>query len=1041
VNRRQSALALPGRLWAGWSDRSLRLTPTAWRLGWIGLGLLAAAINTGNNLLYLLIGLLLATLPISWAASRFNLSTLQVEFRPPRHVRAGSSFTAEVTLRHVGGRPDARGIEVRVLTDRGYYGPGWVERVRSGTTTRLLLTGRHDERGVRNIRGVELASTFPIGFLRRSNSRPFPVELLVLPAESPDGRRRPVTELLPGQATVAATVPGNEFEGLRRGGDTDDVRRVDWKSTARRGVLMLRETAGEAGERIELNLKTRRRDDPRMARRRFERDLSRLAAAGRSALEQDGTVRLTLDGQGGATFTGRSGLVPFLSRLARVVGRDRNGRPLPESPAPTPSVATETDPGESRRTPPGRTHRLSSATALVIGLSAIFAFGGIGPIVFCVLTVSLILSTLYPHRLIVRPRGTPYWIWRVAGVLALVAFVADLVLRQNPLYAALNLVLFITLYQIFNAATARDDRLLLLLSMLQLVLAAALTTEVSFALPLLAWMLAAVHALLAWTALPPAAPGRRRFLRFDSHAARPRYGAIALAVTAALLVVGLLMFLVVPHIGTGTYNARGAARQRVSGFSESTTLGDIGRIKLDRTPVMDVEVRGSLPPGVDLRWRGVALESFDGRTWSRAGGDPIWISADETGRFLTGSGDREAEIAAARAELLTQRIRLEPNETQVLFAAERPLRITSRDFSLLRQDGTSALEARTRRGKPIAYTVTSRPAPRDPRRLRLEPEDRPTAEHDVNLALPALDPRIADLARRLTAGTDTRYDAARAIEAWLSSEHSYTLDVRDRDRPDPLAAFLFGGMGGHCEYFASSMVVLARSVGIPARLVTGYLRGETNFFNRRYIVRQSDAHAWVEVHFPDSGWVPFDPTPEAGRGVRDETGLADLASDLHATIKRWWDDYLIGIDLQDQIARLEGARDALAVGARVVKQRFGIVFVAALVLGSLLLAVRRGARRRARPAAAGSGFRQGPPEFYRQLLESLARHGVTRRGEETPAELAARVGKQLTPLGSTRVRQLTELYYRVRFDAATTERQVRPLAESLLAQLELPDAP
>ena len=1036
MSRRDRAVDRDGACAAAEVSRSQYLTSTAWRLGWIGVGLLAAAVNTGNNLLYLLIGLLLATLPVSWLGSRLNLSPLQVDFRLPRHARAGSCFTVEVTIRHRRPRWDSRGLEVRLLTDRGSYGPGWVERVRAGTTTRLLLRGKHDERGTRRVRGVMLGSTFPIGFLRRTTLWLSPRELLVLPAESATRRTRKWAEPLPGLAALVARMAGNEFEGLRRGSDTDDVRRVDWKSTARRRVLMLRETAGEATLRLDLDLETVRDGEPSKARRAFEEDVSRLAGTGRRALEQGGTVRLTFDGKAALTFSRQAGLTPLLARLARAVGRDGEGKPLPRVETVTLESARKPDPRATRRTPPGRVHRLSAATALAIGLTAMFAYGGIGPVALVLLAGSLVLSLLFPGRVIARPRGVAYRLWRAAAVLALGAFGADLVLRQNPLFAALNLVLFITLFQIFNAVSARDDRLTLLLSMLQLVLAAALTTEVSFALPLVAWMFAAVHALLAWTAMPPASNRGWRPQRFDSAAPRLRYGAITFATTGALLIAGLLLFLVVPHVGTGTYNAGGAATQRVSGFSDSATLGDIGRIKLDDTQVMDVEVSGRLPTDADLRWRGVALERFDGRTWSRADADPAWVSADESGRFLTGTGGRMAQAAATESGLLTQRIRLEPSETQVLFAAERPISITSRDFSLMRQYGTGALEARTRRGKRIAYSVTSRPTPRDPRILRLETGDTPLQLRDENLALPRLDPRVAELAQRLTAGASNRYDAARAIEDWLSSEREYSLDVQDAGTEDALAAFLFDGMAGHCEYFATSMVLLARSAGIPARLVTGYLRGETNFFSRRYIVRQSDAHAWVEVHFQESGWVPFDPTPAAGQRTRDETGLSDLVSDLHATVKRWWDDYLIGIDLQDQVQRLVALRDAFVAGLGLVRDRAGVIFVGLLITGSMLLALFRGARGRMRPAVAGSGVRQRPPGFYRLLLDFLARRGVTRRSHETPAELALRAGEMLPPLAGTRVRQLTDLYYRVRFDEATTERQVRSLADSLLAELK-----
>ena len=144
-------------------------------------------------------------------------------------------------------------------------------------------------------------------------------------------------------------------------------------------------------------------------------------------------------------------------------------------------------------------------------------------------------------------------------------------------------------------------------------------------------------------------------------------------------------------------------------------------------------------------------------------------------------------------------------------------------------------------------------------------------------------------AGQFTAGTDSRFDAVRALEQWLATEREYSLDVQDSGFDDPLVAFLLGEMPGHCEYFATSMVVLARSLDIPSRLVTGYLRGEKNRFSRTYLVRRSDAHAWVEVYFPGHGWVAFDPTPSAGRTTGTDVGLADLISDLHLTIRRWWD--------------------------------------------------------------------------------------------------------------------------------------------------------
>ncbi len=129
------------------------------------------------------------------------------------------------------------------------------------------------------------------------------------------------------------------------------------------------------------------------------------------------------------------------------------------------------------------------------------------------------------------------------------------------------------------------------------------------------------------------------------------------------------------------------------------------------------------------------------------------------------------------------------------------------------------------------------------------------------LALPDLIPeRVLSLAYDLTATEPTPYDRARAIEAHLRTI-SYTLDVpappRERDVVD---YFIFDLQKGYCDYYATSMVVLARMAGLPARYVTGYASGTYDATNARYVVVEADAHAWAEVYFPGYGWVEFEPT-------------------------------------------------------------------------------------------------------------------------------------------------------------------------------------
>ncbi|MDF1514823.1 MAG: transglutaminase-like domain-containing protein [Anaerolineae bacterium] len=132
---------------------------------------------------------------------------------------------------------------------------------------------------------------------------------------------------------------------------------------------------------------------------------------------------------------------------------------------------------------------------------------------------------------------------------------------------------------------------------------------------------------------------------------------------------------------------------------------------------------------------------------------------------------------------------------------------------------------------------------------------------DRYLQLPESIPaRVLELARDLTATKPTPYDRALAIEGFLR-EYEYSLDVPRPGPQDDIADyFLFELQRGYCDYYATSMVVLARAAGLPARLVVGYVSGSYDHINARYIVTEADAHAWVEVYFPELGWIEFEPT-------------------------------------------------------------------------------------------------------------------------------------------------------------------------------------
>lgn len=482
--------------------------------------------------------------------------------------------------------------------------------------------------------------------------------------------------------------------------------------------------------------------------------------------------------------------------------------------------------------------------------------------------------------------------WRVAALaLAARAVWVALVEPSGVILPMVDLLLFLMCGEAIRRRDATSDARLFSLSLALLVAAAAYRPGPAFAPAFLAFI------VLATTAL---ATGHVR-RQAELHGARPphlgtpfllRIGLFSVVAVA----VGLLVFAVFPRHARGWAGRPPEPARTVVGFSDEVGIGAHGAtLESDPTVVLRVEFPDGRPDDVPLYWRGRSYDRFDGRTWSRS----------TLPRPLP-------PLRPRGGERLRQRIHATPLPTPVVFGLAMPVEARPRARLTIYRDEHGDLRY-AGRGVVPAYEITSR-------------IDRPAAEslRELPLAvppggawflqLPPISARVRALADSVTAGAAGAYERAAALERWLRSEFTYTLELPATAGQATLDHFLFERRAGHCEYFSTAMVVLLRAVGVPARNVNGFLGGQWNPYGDYLVVTQNEAHSWVEVWFPGEGWLTFDPTPSAGPAQRIAAGRLSVWRRMLDGMTFRWGAWILDYGVDDQVALVGRALDAWTPG-------------------------------------------------------------------------------------------------------------------------------
>jgi protein-glutamine gamma-glutamyltransferase len=649
------------------------------------------------------------------------------------------------------------------------------------------------------------------------------------------------------------------------------------------------------------------------------------------------------------------------------------------------------------------------------------------------------------------------------------AFVAS---STNPallaaLLAAVHFLIYVMLVRLYSASTDRDALFLALLAFAAILASSILTVDTSFLLLFFIFLLFAVATFLALElrrgaqgAILPAAdaqaPRERRLSRALGYA--------ALSVAAGAMVLGSLLFFVFPRFSAGYLGRASMEPSLMTGFTNDVELGQIGEIKKNSEVVLRVKTGN--PVGYPLlRWRGIALTNFDGRRWTNPDHSSFDLVPNADGWIKVADPQQRQDFPAA---MLQYTVLLQPMASDAVFTASNALSVQGNfsgagsvsdwtiRHSYLRRDSTGSIFNPFHNYAAVRYNATSYLPQVNGAKLRAASSDDPPDIRATYLQLPGLlDPRIPQLAKQIAARAKNRYDTALTIQGFLSgSRFTYTLNVTGKPGEDPLAHFLFESRAGHCEYFASAMAVLLRTLGIPSREVNGFLPGEYNDLAGDYIVRASDAHSWVEVYFPGTGWVTFDPTPAAAQNF----GLLSRLGQYVDWFELSWSEWVINYDFAHQVQMAQGMqrnsrnwRDSARAWfaswqgknrrwLRNWQMRHAALGVALPALLVLFLVTLRydlfrkllGRVRLYWQLHAPESARANPQmasRFYAELLRVLERRGFAHQASQTPQEFASTVQ---TPVLAPAVREFTQVYAESRFGGAPCD---VPRLHGLLEQI------
>jgi len=682
-------------------------------------------------------------------------------------------------------------------------------------------------------------------------------------------------------------------------------------------------------------------------------------------------------------------------------------------------------------------HKLVTYLFAALGLIALMLGTTFSPVESVLLVAAFVASWFAEPPLLDRAGYSRFW--NAMAVVFLFVQIARAFSGEALLSVGVQYAAFLQISRLSHRKTAADYQQIAILGFLHLIAGTVLSAGLDYAVVffgfvvVMPWMLALTHLRKELEDQHGAGTAMLRGeLNSEEFATAAFFGGTTL-LAVPLFVLTAAMFFAFPRVGMGYLSSLGAPTQSVAGFGDDVELGGFGTIRDDPTVVMRVKpkTRPDPPPqSIGVRLRGTSFDRYNEGRWSRT---------RTKGALLKRLQDEYIVFRPPRPDDQEYEIILDPMEEAVLFLPRGTVALRvpptvragrDRYRQITHAPGLDIRYGGSTQG-PLTYKAFVAPKGGG------FAEHIPSALRKHYIEVPAGYGRVVDLAREVVRGASNPHAQAQLVERYLrgGGNFRYTLEQPDTEGKDPLHVFLFEAKAGHCEYFSTAMALMMRTLGLPARNVTGFLGADYNPYGDYYAVRNGNAHSWVEVLI-NGRWITFDPTPASGQVFAAPSGLAVKLRQMMDAMRVRWADYVVEYNIRDQAKALRGlaAWYRSLRGARRASQsddssgdeqdfgpipfrpdwRWFIAIMSTFGVGVLYVRWRRKRRRQTRAGRQLDPDRDRAVRLYLSLESSLRSAGQARPPDVTPIEHAEELGRSGFP-AADEVREVTDAYLAARF--------------------------